>query len=53
MKEDMIKDFTIDVQTLFLRIILSEPEMYVRVTNIFNPLNFDRTLRPAAEFIQT
>jgi KaiC/GvpD/RAD55 family RecA-like ATPase len=31
--------------------MLQDAESYVRVQNIYNPENFDRSLRPAAEFI--
>jgi hypothetical protein len=31
--------------------MLQDSSSYVRVQNIFNAENFDRTLRPAAEFI--
>lgn len=31
--------------------MVSNPELYTRVTNIFNAKNFDKTLRQAAEFI--
>jgi archaellum biogenesis ATPase FlaH len=41
------------VQRLFLEMMLEDAESYVRVQNIFNPENFDRALRPAAEFIKT
>jgi archaellum biogenesis ATPase FlaH len=47
----MIKDYNIDVQTLFLRMMVTNAELYTRVMNIMNPKNFDRTLRPVAEFI--
>ena len=33
--------------------MLEDAESYVRVQNIFNPENFDRGLRPAAEFVKT
>jgi KaiC/GvpD/RAD55 family RecA-like ATPase len=33
--------------------MLQDASSYVRVQNIYNPENFDRTLRPAAEFIMT
>ena len=33
--------------------MLEDAESYVRVQNIFNPENFDRALRPAAEFVKT
>lgn len=47
----MIKEYNFDVQLLFLRMICTNPELYTRVTNIINPLNFDKTLRPTVEFI--
>jgi KaiC/GvpD/RAD55 family RecA-like ATPase len=48
----MLKDYNIDVQRLFLEMMLEDASSYVRVQNIFNPENFDRNLRPAAEFIR-
>jgi len=33
--------------------MLSDGQSYVRVQNIYNPANFDRSLRSAAEFIKT
>ena len=47
----MIKDYNTDVQTLFLRMMVTNAELYTRVINIINPENFDRRLRPVAEFI--
>ena len=47
----MIKDYNNDVQTLFLRMMITNAELYTRVTNIMNSDNFDKRLRPAAEFI--
>ena len=41
------------MQRLFLAMMLEDAESYVRVQNIFNPENFDRALRPAAEFVKT
>ena len=32
--------------------MLEDAASYVRVQNIYNPANFDRSLRPAAEFIK-
>ena len=32
--------------------MLEDAQSYVRVQNIYNPENFDRNLRPAAEFIK-
>ena len=48
----MIKDYNIDVQRLFLEMMLEDAQSYVRVQNIFNPENFDRSLRAAAKFIK-
>ena len=48
----MLKDYNTNVQKLFLEMMLQDAQSYVRVQNIYNPENFDRSLRPAAEFIQ-
>lgn len=48
----MLKDYNTQVQKLFLEMMLEDAQSYVRVQNIYNPENFDRSLRPAAEFIQ-
>ena len=48
----MLKDYGTDVQKLFLEMMLQDAESYVRVQNIYNPENFDRSLRSAAEFIK-
>ena len=47
----MTNDYNIDVQTVFLRMMVTNAELYTRVMNIMNPENFDRRLRPVAEFI--
>jgi len=47
----LLKEYGTDVQRLFLEMMLQDASSYVRVQNIFNSENFDRTLRPAAEFI--
>lgn len=47
----MTKEYNIDVQTLFLRMMVTNAELYTRVINIMNPNNFDRTLRASAEFL--
>ena len=48
----MLKEYGIDVQRLFLEMMLQDAGSYIRVQNIYNPENFDRSLRPAAEFIK-
>jgi len=47
----LINDYNIEVQTLFLRMMVTNAELYTRVMNIMNGANFDRRLRPVAEFI--
>ena len=49
----MLNNYGVDVQKLFLEMMMQDASSYVRVQNIYNPENFDRTLRPAAEFIMT
>ena len=39
------------MQELFLRMMVTNAELYTRVMNIMNSENFDRKLRPVAEFI--
>ena len=48
----MLKEYGLDVQRLFLEMMLEDASSYVRVQNIYNPQNFDKSLRPAAEFIK-
>lgn len=42
------KDYSVEVQKIFLRIMITEAELYTRVMNILNSENFDRSLRPVA-----
>ena len=48
----MLKDYGVDVQRLFLEMMLQDAQSYIRVQNIYNPENFDRSLRSAAEFVK-
>jgi KaiC/GvpD/RAD55 family RecA-like ATPase len=48
----LLKDYGIEVQKLFLEMMLEDAQGYVRVQNIYNPENFDKSLRPAAEFLK-
>ncbi len=48
----MLKEFNAEVQELFLRMMVTNAELFVRITNIFNAENFDRRLRPVAEFMR-
>ncbi len=47
----MLKEYNSDIQELFLRMMVTNAELYTRVMNIVNAENFDRRLRPVAEFI--
>ena len=49
----MNKEYNTDIQRLFLEMMLEDASAYVRVQNIFNSENFDRSLRSCAEFIKT
>ena len=46
-------DYTVDVQKLFLRMMITNSELYTRVMNIMNSENFDRSLKPVAEMFKT
>ena len=48
----MSKDYSADLQKLFLEMMMSDAQMFVRVGNIYNPQNFDRGLQDTAKFIQ-
>ena len=48
----MLKDYKVDVQKLFLRMMLTSPELYTRVMNIMNPDNFDKSLRDTARMLK-
>ena len=47
-----MKDYPVEVQRLFLEIMLQDAQSFVRVQNIYNDENFDRSLRSAAKFIK-
>ena len=48
----MLNDYGIETQKLFLEMMLHDAESFVRVQNIYNPENFDRSIKPAAEFVR-
>jgi len=48
----MSKEYSADLQKLFLEIMLNDASTFIRVQNIYNPENFDRGLRSAAAFFQ-
>jgi hypothetical protein len=44
-------DYGYDIQKLYLEIMLTDAETFVRCQSVFDPSNFDRRLQPAAQFI--
>ena len=48
----MSKEYSADLQKLFLEMMLHDAQSFVRVQNIYNPENFDRSLREAAAFLK-
>jgi archaellum biogenesis ATPase FlaH len=49
----MSKSYETGIQKLFLEMMLQDAQSFVRVQNIYNVENFDRSLRTAADFIKT
>ena len=49
----MSKSYETGIQKLFLEMMLQDAQSFVRVQNIYNVENFDRSLRIAADFIKT
>ena len=48
----MSKEYTPYLQKLFLEMMMQDAQNYVRVQNVFNVANYDRSLRDAAHFIK-
>ena len=46
-----MKDYSPEVQQLFLEIMMQDAQTFLRVQNIFNSDNFERHLQEAAKFI--
>jgi archaellum biogenesis ATPase FlaH len=49
----MTKEYSPELQKLFLEMILQDASAYTRITNIYNPENFDRSLKEVAKFIKS
>ena len=47
----MANDYTTEFQKLFLELMVHDNGLFSRVQNIYNPENFDKSLREAADFI--
>lgn len=48
----MSKEYSTELQKLFLEMMVQNAESYLRVQNIYNPDNFDRSLKETAKFIK-
>jgi archaellum biogenesis ATPase FlaH len=48
----MATEYTPELQKLFLEFMMQDAQMFVRVQNIYNPENFDRSLKKVANFIK-
>lgn len=44
-------DYGYDIQKVYLEMMLTDAATYVRCQTVFDPVNFDRKLQPAAKFI--
>jgi hypothetical protein len=45
-------DYGVDVQHLYLEMMLADAQTFIRCTSIFDPTLFDRKLQKSAEFLQ-
>ena len=50
-EKGLSRDFSIEKQVMFLRMMVTNAELFTRVQNIINPDNFDKSLRPTVEFL--
>ena len=48
----MTTEYTPELQKLFLEMMVQDAQSFVRVQNIYNPENFDRSLREVARFVK-
>jgi archaellum biogenesis ATPase FlaH len=48
----LAKEYTVDLQKLFLEMMMNDAQNFVRVQNIYNVQNFDRSLIDTAKFIK-
>jgi len=46
-------DYGVDVQHLYLEMMLADAQTFIRCTSIFDPTLFDRKLQRSAEFLQS
>ena len=51
-KQYQAKNYSFDVQKLYIEMLLADAESFARAQNIFNPKSFDRKLQPVAKFVK-
>ena len=51
-KQSNTKEYSVEMQKLFLQMMITNAELYTRVMNIMNSENFDKSLRPVAELFK-
>jgi len=51
-QEHQAKNYSFDVQKLYIEMLLADAESFARAQNIFKPESFDRKLQPIAKFIK-
>ena len=50
-QKNLSKEFSVEKQLMFLRMMVTNAELFTRVQNILNPDNFDKSLRPVIDFL--
>ena len=48
---ESILNYTLELQELFVRMMITDAGLFTRVSNILKSENFDKKLRPAVKFI--
>ena len=51
-EQHQAKNYSFDVQKLYIEMLLADAESFARAQNIFNPASFDRKLQPIAKFVK-
>ena len=51
-EQHQAKNYSFDVQKLYIEMLLADAESFARAQNIFKPESFDRKLQPIAKFIK-
>ena len=48
-----IKEYTPEIESLFLQFMVSDPDAYIKISSILDPSNFESSdIRDAVEFVQ-